>query len=404
MLICPRPEESSYSMLTRAHSQLANNTPAQSLRQITGIPGYKPMSGLPSRSEQIIDALRLPISIDSWIENHTQYPLFRPFLPAHRDEYVRLGIRGTGSTKSRLGLLRSHCGALEQLAYCERCVDQSVVQFGHAYWQRSHLTAGVLVCTAHNLPLSFVASSELPWRDRALVMPEGGSQKSLSVQQFDVLRFIAFQANAILTDKTQTKIQHQHYCDVLSSAGLVTQKGRLRGRRLKARIQRWLEPVRQIRPFTNLLEALRVERNWATIAVACEGGFTHPIKHIVIWGAIQCEWRDLVNAASTPGHQLEFSLVRPSVVEITDEELRDILERAKSVSAAAKLLKCDVTTAVVHAVRLGVEFTHRPKRITADVREKIVDDIRRNQKTSLIATKHKVSVTTVNRIRRSLPN
>ncbi len=86
-----------------------------------------------------------------------------------------------------------------------------------------------------------------------------------------------------------------------------------------------------------------------------------------------------------------------------DQELRAFFARSASVSAAAKLMKCDVTTAVVLAERLGIEFTRRPKRITPEVRKKIVNDIQDNQKTSLIAIKHKTSVTTVNRIRRSLP-
>lgn len=401
MFVIPRPEESAYSILARAHVQLGSSTPAESLRRLTGIRGYKPMSGLPTRGEAVLAATGMPLTVDSWIHRHTLFPLFRPFLPKDREYAVRRSLIGSGCAKSRIGILRSHCGASEQLAFCERCTELLIAHFGHSYWLRSHLLPGVRVCARHQTPLTIVNLQQIPWKERALLMPIGGNRVELNDDQVERLHFLALQINAILAETVPIKLSHEHYREALSAAGLLTQGGRLRGRWLSARIRKWLKPIRRISPFDYLFEALDVERNWATVAVSCEGGFTHPLKHATVWGSIGCSWQDLVTAANKPGHQLDLDLRRVPREQPSSELMLDVFERCSSLRVAAAELGCDVTTAVVHAARLGINYKRRPKKVTDDVRAAVLATVRDGITTKEVAKRFGLSITTVNRIRRS---
>lgn len=402
MLIQPRPDETTYSLLARAHVQIGIQNPSASLLQLTGKKGFKPLSGLPTCSQEIIRRAGLSISIDDWINDHTLFPLYRPFLPPERIEYVRASIVEGGATKSRLGLLRSHCGAAEQLAFCPRCIELSVCHFGHSYWTRGHQVVGARICTKHGLPLHTISTKELPWSSRALVLPAAGREMQVKERQKEQLTFIAQQLGEIISSKTNATIGHDLYVDVLRSAGLYTAKGRIRGRRLTAAVRRWLAPLRQTRPFESLLSALSVERNWATTTVACDGGFTNPMKHIVVWGAIGCKWSDLINAASARGHQMELKLRFASSTPPSDSVAIETLRRVGTLTAAASELGCDVTTMAVWADKLGWNRKRKPKKVTSELRFELTEAITNGGSSSELAQRFNVSVSTINRVKRAL--
>lgn len=402
MFIQPRPDETTYSLLARAHVQIGTRNPSASLLQLTGKKGFKPLSGLPTGAREIVRRMGSSISVDEWINDHTLFPLYRPFIPTERINYVREGIIDGGATKSRLGLLRSHCGAMEQLAYCPRCSDLAVGHYGHSYWTRSHQINGVSICASHGLPLHKIDVENLNWKGRALVMPGNGHGISIEEHQKDRLQFVSEQLVEVINDQTMTVVSHDLYVDVLRAAGLYTTKGRVRGRRLTSAIKRWLSPIGQIQPFDRLLSALAVERNWAITTVANDGGFTHPLKHIAMWGALGCKWSDLVNAASARDHQMELELRISSSIPPSDSVVRETLRQVGTLTAAADELGYDVTTMAVWADRLGWSRNRKPKKVTSEMRLKLAKAIRKGGNSSKLARQFGISVSTVNRVKRSL--
>lgn len=379
---------------------MPTTSPATTLHRITGLPGFKPISGLPNRCDRIIETLSLPVAVDTWIENHTLFPLYRPFVPQHRTEYVRESLIESGASKSRIGLLRAHCGADEQLAYCEHCERLSVARFGFSYWMRSHHVNGVLVCPDHHSPLSLVDINQLDWKSRALVMPGKGRKSLFSPAQQERLLFVAQQIAAILGSKTRATIQSAHYTDILRSRGLLTHSGRLRCRNIKASVRRWLRPLRKLAPYDGLYRALDVERCWVVSTVMCGGGFSHPLKHAVVLGALESNWNDLVNAAYRPGFQLEFDL-QQKVHTWNEPEVVDALRVTSTLTEAAKKLGCDVTTMSVLADQAGFSVTRKPKKVTPETRTVVLERYREGETTAAIARSLRLSVTTVNRIRRA---
>jgi hypothetical protein len=400
VFVLPKPGESSYSVLVRAHVQSPSTTPAATLHRITGLPGFKPISGLPNRCGRIVDALSLPLAVDTWIDNHTLFPLFRPFIPQHRTEYIHTSLIESGASKSRIGLLRAHCGADEQLAYCEQCNWLSIARFGFSYWMRPHHVNGVLVCPDHQDALSVVDINQLDWKSRALVMPGNGRKPLLSEAQQLRLHFIAQQIAAILGSKNKSTIQSAHYTDILRSRGLLTRSGRLRCRNIKASVRRWLKPLRRLTPYDGLLSALDVERCWVVSTVMCGRGFSHPLKHVVVLGALESDWDELLSAASRPGFQLEFELQQKSRTW-NKSDVVEALNVTSTLTDAAKILGCDVTTMSVLADQAGFSVTRKPKKVTPEIRAVALEKYREGETTAAIAQLLGLSVTTVNRIRRA---
>ena len=165
-------------------------------------------------------------------------------------------------------------------------------------------------------------------------------------------------------------------------------------------MRRWLKPLRRFHPYCTLFEALDVERSWVVSTVSCGQGFSHPLKHIIVLGAIEADWRDLVNAASRPGFQLALDLTEKTKEIWTDEEVLEVLKSSLTLTEAAAKLRCDVTTMSVRAQQVGFEAKRKPKKVTAAVRTQVLDLVRHGQKSSQIAESLNLSVTTVNRIRR----
>jgi transposase len=221
-------------------------------------------------------------------------------------------------------------------------------------------------------------------------------------RQKEQLTFFAEQLGEIIGSKTNVSIGHDLYVDVLRSAELYTAKGRIRGRRLTAAVRRWLAPLRQSQPFDRLSSALSVERNWATTTIACDGGFTNPIKHIVVWGAIGCKWSDMINAASARGHQMELKLRFNSSTPPSDSVAIETLRRVGTLTAAARELGCDVTTMAVWADKLGWNRKRKPKKVNSVLRIELTEAITNGGSSSELARRFDVSVSTVNRIKRTL--
>ena len=105
--------ESVYSILARAHCILGHDNPLQTLTAITGIRGFKPMSGLPTHLADIAGNLKIKKSLSDIIDQNTHYPLYKYFLRPSRRPAVLDAMCGAGAVKSRIGVLRNHLGAVE---------------------------------------------------------------------------------------------------------------------------------------------------------------------------------------------------------------------------------------------------------------------------------------------------
>ncbi|AYV68925.1 hypothetical protein C2I06_19845 [Niallia circulans] len=96
-----------------------------------------------------------PYTPDFLVNNHTLYPLFRPFIDLARHEKIISDMffgNGKG-IMTRLGVVASSISNKRKLYYCPSCVkaqmDQQNSQYLDVFWNRIYQCPGVLVCHHH---------------------------------------------------------------------------------------------------------------------------------------------------------------------------------------------------------------------------------------------------------------
>jgi hypothetical protein len=87
---------------------------------------------------------------DSVIENHSLFPLYKPFLPRERCVKVKEEMHGIHKGIHRIVGKHRDTQKISHLRYCKGCIDRDVEQYGEPYWHRVHQEYGVKVCPHHN--------------------------------------------------------------------------------------------------------------------------------------------------------------------------------------------------------------------------------------------------------------
>lgn len=81
----PYPDELQYSVITRYHLRSNNTSPKWTLRDVYGTENVIPTIDLPSHLGVLsLRNVVKEISADHWIDEHTFYPFYAPFLPKSR--------------------------------------------------------------------------------------------------------------------------------------------------------------------------------------------------------------------------------------------------------------------------------------------------------------------------------
>lgn len=401
IFITPKPCETIFSLLTRAHLMSGSLSPLTTLRNLTGHRGYKPLSSLPSNLQHICGCLNLEVKPDQIIKRNTLFPFYKPFLPEARRSFVIEGMLNSGATKSRIGLLKSHCGAADQLAYCAECVKADTYKFGFSYWHREHMLVGVELCHLHGCPLVKIKIEESQFGARRLQLPgELVLSNNLDKTQYERLAFVAEQVAWITNNDIEIFIGSHSYKQLLRERDLMTTSYHVRMKSLQACVSDWLTPLAKISPFAELLAAFTVERNWVASIVAGKEGMHHPLKHIAIWGALKTNFETFIQRSQVE-EQLSLPLEIKSRPEITEKLLLTTVKKCRTATASAKFLNCSVQTVLVLMEKFGITIKRKPSKLNREVIEKIIFLSSQGMPPAEIAPKLHLSVSTVNRVKRS---
>ena len=393
--------ETIYSLLSRVHAVSGAKNPLNTLKNVVGVRGYKPMSGLPTHINDIVENLSLNISANKVVEYHTHLPLYRPFITENKCQSIQSAMLDSGATKSRLGLLRNHIGANEVLRYCEVCLKENFYNYGFPLWYRVFTYPWVFFCPLHKQLLSEVSYHTVDYKERALMLP--GTGKLIDVQLSDIaaenLISLSVQTIEIMESKNINICNQDTYHKVLSEMQLVTRGNQIKQNQLKSIVRNWLSSVSSIELFYKLSELLKIERCWASIIAGDQQGFHHPLKHLVILNSLNLEFRDLA-LAHFGGTQLDLPLPM-NTRKATALEIKTAIFTEGSITKAAKKLGVCVTTLCIEADRLGIPYTRRPKTITDKIKSEVLRLYKSGKSSSETAHLLDISITSVNRIKRS---
>jgi len=398
--VIPITGESIYSILARSHVLDANASPLVTLRNRTGIRGYKPLSGLPTHLEKLSKSVYVADGPIRLVQAHTHFPLYAHFLSEVRQELLKTAMFYTGSPKARLGLLRNDMGARDWRRFCTKCKEMDIERYGVATWHREHSLSGVMVCPIHGLPLIEHCTAG-KYGERDLILPILGEE--IFVPRSDDARekliFIASEIKTMMERPAKNMISGSVYRRLLQERDLLTKKDRIRQRSLEKMVTSWLSPLKNIIGFDKLISNLKVERSWVAELVDGSDGFHHPVKHIVLWGALGVDFNEVTNTASGPGIQLELDLRNNKHIDLTRDFIEELLAATKSYRQAAKTLGVDISVLQIAAESQSMHVPRRPKKISLEIRNLIANEFI-SIPSSILAKQYNVSVGTVNRIRR----
>lgn len=397
----PKLGETTFSVLARARIRSGMRSPLDALKLLTGVRGYRPLSSLPNRLLGIRSLLGIEKSVEDIIDENTLINVYRPFLSVRREQFIVDGMKSVGSIKSRVGLLKSHCGAADQLAYCPRCREQDIFHDGFAYWRREHMLCGIYICCTHQTPLNIVDVTKQKYGTRFLFLPDGGESQLFSDIQVNRLIFIAEEVARLASSKLISKINPNSYLPLLGAAGLVTAANHIRIQNLQERVKEWMTPIKELFPFNQLYKALLVERSWVANLVAGKEGMHHPLKHIILWGALESDLESLQHYMDESLSQLPLNLYSKSKVQLTEEHVREALDKFRTASSAAKHLDCCTTTLLVSMKMFGIHFKTKPKILTDETVSQVLYYCSLGKSTADIADALKISVSSVNRLKRA---
>ncbi len=113
---------------------------------------------VPPRLKFLVQSLppEHPYTIDDFIDKHTLFPFFRPFLSPERILRLRQYHTGNGSrdTEHSYWDRLNSPGRTRYLRFCIECAREDRARFGEAYWHRIHQIQGILVCPTHAIQLT----------------------------------------------------------------------------------------------------------------------------------------------------------------------------------------------------------------------------------------------------------
>nr|WP_233281263.1 TnsD family Tn7-like transposition protein [Paenibacillus algicola] len=152
-------------MIARYHIRSNNTSPKWTLREVFGTDNVIPTIDLPSHLDALSRRNVVQIMADEWINRHTFYTYYAPFLPDSLAIRVKALMRSTDGSgiHALVGITASTIDQTNRLWFCPSCYEQDIQRYGEPYWHRIHQLPGVYLCPHHRRVLHELTS---PLSDR----------------------------------------------------------------------------------------------------------------------------------------------------------------------------------------------------------------------------------------------
>jgi transposase len=195
------------------------------------------------------------------------------------------------------------------------------------------------------------------------------------------------------------------YQRTLQAAGLATKNGNLRIARLVSLVK---ERYRGVEELPGLSPLKAMDDQWPGLAASLSRRISrpgHPLKHLLLIGAISDSWDQFIEACAPPTTPL-VSTTPALEVDSASRLVRFkelITVHGKSVRAASHALGVTTTTGTQWARKLKIAYTSRGKPLPETTGAKIRRMLENGDSISSIASSAGVSMTTVYRMVESDP-
>lgn len=307
----PYPDELLYSVCARYNDLMQYPNSTTATRDFFGGGTISAVVDLPNKIEHLVSELPPGhlYTVDYFIDNHTLFPFYAPFLLRERAQLVRDGMRRVGENhvKEEIGLTASSVPQPLWLRFCPKCVEADRRRFGETYWHRVHQIPGVEVCSQHAV---FLELSDAPFHNSRNPGEAISAENTLHnppvrpLSSSDGLHniYLGVARNAgWLLEWGESKYGNDHlrerYYNHLLKRGLAYYNGNVRARDLAIEFSEHYP--------AKLLESLNCQiknqhRNWLLrlLHLGTAEVSQHPIRHILLILLLGCTIEEFLTSSA----------------------------------------------------------------------------------------------------------
>ena len=289
----PYPDEVLYSVWARYSDHIQCPHKDDVFQELFGNRKVKATVDLPCHLDYFVNNLPIGHSytIDFFIDHHTLFPFYGPFLPQERYRRLREQMR-TGNGQAihmRAGIIGSDTLPPQWLRYCPQCVEQDRTSFGECYWHRLHQAPGVEICPIHKAFLenstvqarNSFATNEFVSAERALKPAERRSAESSPF--FKTLMDIADDVHYLLMRPRTPPMAHffgEQYRTLLALHGFMTPRGFVRVVDLLTTFVSYYSAELLALLHCEMTQS-RLDSTWLAMLAHQSKSVQHPLRHIL---------------------------------------------------------------------------------------------------------------------------
>ena len=217
---------------------------AQAIEDFFG-KGASAIVDLPGRLDYLISSLPPGhlYTADEFIDKHTIFLFYAPYLPKDRAYSVREAMRFDDCARDAARIRRLGRGRKAiHLRFCPECAQEDRAAFGETYWHRLHQLHGVDACAHHDV---FLEETDATWHNHTNSVEANAAElfvKAVPSRRLDKSNLvhlihsrIAQVASFLLDsakDSINCKILAHRYKDLLLRQGLAYYNGQVRTTKL----------------------------------------------------------------------------------------------------------------------------------------------------------------------------
>ncbi|MGG3882417.1 TnsD family Tn7-like transposition protein [Brevibacillus panacihumi] len=305
VLPIPYPDELLYSVIARYHLRTNNESPKWTFKEIYGTENVIPTIDLPSHLEAVARRSELQgMSADDWIDRHTFFPYYAPFLPKERANHLRTFMKSSDGSgiHALVGITASTIDRTNRLRFCPSCYEQDTQRYGEPYWHRIHQFPGVYLCHVHQRILHEI-TAPLSDRHGLTVLPISRHMfrsatiiESLPDKFIDRLLGIAVDIQMLvqLDELPALYDLRQKILPRLAEQGYVTAGEHIRQQKLEEQLVRFYSPE-----LLELLESNLTDRDYSWLALSTRKvrWAIHPLRKQLLIRYLYGSFGDFLNCA-----------------------------------------------------------------------------------------------------------
>ncbi|EGR0442565.1 transposase [Vibrio cholerae] len=293
----------------------------------------------------------------------TLRPLFGYYLPKYRENILDYSIRTNQLIRAcQISTFRE--SETLSVKFCPLCACDDIRNFGVAYWHCAHQMPGVEACFIHGVWLShYVFSEREHIRDMLLPTPNDNFYEcgivALQFAQFSESKLRFIQENHL------RKPEIVKYKSLFVDKGILTRSRRVKRIRLMAELH---ELTDKILPKNHPL-SIKSRQDFRYISSLIDGMYTvHPFKHLLMEFFLN---KIIPSTYSEQG----CTTVNKSENLYIDIETRccNLLLRGLSMAQVSREIgksRCYIKSV---ALKYAIHVNLKPKKLTTEVKEKIVE-------------------------------